>query len=61
METIREHFERAWKGVIAPNKYSYNINSVCPKEQIIDAHIIERIDLTISNDEGKNISAFIVK
>ena len=31
MESLREHFERAWRGVIAPVKYSYNINSVFAK------------------------------
>ncbi len=40
MEKVRETFEKAWKGVIAPNKYQYNINTVCPREQLVDNHLI---------------------
>ena len=61
MEVIKENFERGWKSVIAPNKYSYNINSVIPKEQLIDNHLIERLDFQVVNDQGKNISAVIIK
>ena len=28
MEVIREHFERAWRGVISPNQYKYHISSL---------------------------------
>ena len=50
MEVIKENFERGWKSVIAPNKYSYNINSVIPKEQLIENHLIERLDFQVVND-----------
>jgi len=61
MEALKENFERGWKSVIAPNKYSYNINSVIPKEQLIEKHLIERLDFQVVNDEGKNISAVIIR
>jgi hypothetical protein len=50
MEALKENFERGWKSVIAPNKYSYNINSVIPKEQLIEKHLIERLDFQVVND-----------
>ena len=61
MQSIKETFERAWRGVIAPQKYKYNINAICPREQLIDSQIIERIDFTVPKDDGKNISAMIIK
>jgi pimeloyl-ACP methyl ester carboxylesterase len=61
MELLREHFERAWQGVIAPTRYSYNMNSIFAKEERIQGHLVERIDLNILNDEGKSISAVIIK
>jgi hypothetical protein len=61
MEALKDNFERGWKSVIAPNKYSYNINSVLPKEQMVDNHLIERLDFQVINDEGKHISALIIK
>jgi len=61
MEMLRETFERAWRGVIAPNKYTYNINTVCPREQIVDNQLIERIDISVTNDDGKHISAMILR
>jgi hypothetical protein len=61
MESIQSNFERAWRGVIAPSKFHYNINLICPKEQKINNKTIERIDFNVKNDEGKNISAMILK
>jgi hypothetical protein len=61
MQKLKENFERAWRGVIAPNKYSYNINTVCPRELTNDGHTIERIDFSVPNDDGKNISAVILR
>jgi hypothetical protein len=61
MEKLRETFEKAWRGVIAPNKYQYNINSVCPREQMIDNHLLERIDFNVPRDDGSNISAVILR
>ena len=58
---MKETFDRAWKGVIAPQKYKYNINAICPREQVIDQQIIERIDFIVPKDDGKNISAMIIK
>lgn len=50
METLRLNFERAWRGVIAPAQYSYNINTICPREELIHGRIIERIDFIVCND-----------
>ena len=50
MESLREHFERAWRGVIAPVKYSYNISSVFAKEEILEGKSFERVDLHVTND-----------
>lgn len=61
METLRLNFERAWRGVIAPAQYSYNINTICPREELIHGRIIERIDFMVCNDEGKQISCLILK
>lgn len=61
MESLREHFDRAWRGVIAPVQYSYNINSVLSKEETVQGQLVERIDLNVLNDDGKNISAVIIK
>jgi pimeloyl-ACP methyl ester carboxylesterase len=47
--------------VIAPHKYHYNMNTLCPREQLIDNRVVERIDFTVPNDEGKNISAVIIR
>jgi hypothetical protein len=61
MERLRETFEKGWRGVIAPNKYQYNINSVCPREQMVNNHLIERIDFSVPRDDGTNISAVIIR
>ncbi len=61
METIKELFDQAWKAVISPNKYVYNINTICPKQQLFNNKIIQRIQFNVSNDHGKNITVIIVK
>jgi pimeloyl-ACP methyl ester carboxylesterase len=37
------------------------MNAVCPREQLIDGRLIERIDFSVPRDDGSNISAVILK
>lgn len=34
---------------------------MCPKEQLIDNRVVERIDFTVPRDDGSNISAVILR
>lgn len=61
MEKLRDTFDRAWKAVIAPHQYHYNINTVCPREQLIDNHLLERVDFSVPRDDGTKISAVILR
>ena len=61
METLRSSFEKGWRAVIKPPHYHYNINSVCPREQRFEGQTVERIDFSVPNDEGKVISAIILR
>lgn len=37
------------------------MNAVCPREQLIDGRLIERIDFSVPRDDGSNISAVILR
>ena len=61
MESLRVTFERGWRAVIQPPQYRYNINSICPREQLVEGTPLERLDFNVPNDEGRNISALILR
>lgn len=54
-------YERAWRSVIAPSKFTHIISTYCPKLQLVDGRKLQRIDFSITNEEGKLISAMILK
>ena len=58
---MTELYERAWKSIITPAKFTHNISSFCPKVQNIQGKALQRIDFNIRNETGKLISAVILK
>ena len=45
--------------VVSPLKVPHRLSVLGPKEQTIDGKLVKRIDLTIPNDQGVNISAML--
>ena len=58
---MNDIYEKAWKSVISPNKFTHAISTYCPKYQLIEGKKLERIDFTLENDERKTISGIILK
>lgn len=58
---MNDIYERAWRSVISPNKFTHSISSYCPKTQFVEGKKLERIDFMLHNQDGKTISGLILK
>lgn len=54
-------YEKAWKSIICPTKFTHNLASFCPKSQTLNGHTVQRIDFTVRNEAGKVLSAVLLK
>lgn len=58
---MKEMYDRAWRSVISPNKFTHAISAYCPKVQLVEGKRLERIDFSFKNEDGKLISGIILK
>lgn len=54
-------YQRAWKSIICPAKFTHNLGSFCPRTQNFNGHTVQRTDFTVKNDAGKVLSAVLLK
>ena len=56
---IGDLFEKSWKMIISPPKIPHRVSILGPREQIIDGKLVKRVDFSIPNQNGINLSGIL--